>query len=116
MRDLDKDPIQPADLTADQPEEETILETILSKLTGYHILGAIGGVIVLCILFIAFLLWGIPQYFTYLEVQDMRKAKMWAETHFVISKHLPEGTDLNEYLLYTNLEDTDIESLEQRAD
>ena len=39
---------------------------------------------------------------------------MWAETHARLALILPPMIDLNEYLLYTDLEETDIEHLEQR--
>ena len=114
MRDLDKDPIEPPIDITDQEDVETFLDRIMMRLNPLHIIAGVVLVCLLCVLLTSVGMFLFPKYGTYLEIEKMKQKVMWAETHARLALILPPMIDLNEYLLYTDLEETDIEHLEQR--
>jgi len=94
-------------------ESESLIEMVLSKITWGNFLVICAVILVCGGIFITGLGLGLPAYNNYLETEAQANAVRWAETHAKIARTLPEGTDLNEYILYSNLRDKDIESFEK---
>lgn len=86
-----------------------------SKLTGWQVLKiAVAGFVLLIAIVIA-IFYYTPKYFTYLEMEQMRRDVLWAETHerigMIVGPQLDKHPNLPQYLLIEKLERTDVESI-----
>lgn len=120
MRDLDKDPIEEQEQQYMAMEEEefasSMIGQIMQRVTGLHIIAGSIAILALLSMLLFGVLWGIPQYGTYLEIRNMRLAILWAETHamvdMTVGERLKANPELNRYLLIQKIEETDLENLD----
>ena len=90
---------------------DLLTDDVMEKIKIWHVLVGLFSIIILSCIFVVVLFLSIPKYNTYLQMEEMRREILWAETHekaaLQIGPVLKEYPEYSEYMLYKHSDDLD---------